>query len=251
MSFILEQNFFNRTKGFPLEDINFAGFSFGPNLEKFDSFGIISNSYPMYVRVYPLRNGCQDGHIISEDGDYANLDADIRDKEYPKVAWGFSAYLFDCFNVIIDGNIHNKKHNNYIMGSDEDVDFFIDEACAKKQYFDLLWNDYVRYHSGIKYRKITEKRKRISFLKQHLEDEKQLWKQTDPILKNYLLSSVNPKTGALLYNFIVDITKDYHNEIKKQKNKIHFRWIYNLIDYIKKNIIRILSVIWRFIKISL
>lgn len=240
MSFILEQNFYNNAEGFPLEDPIFAGFSIGYNLKEFDSFGIIINSYPMYVRVYPLRGGCQDGHCISREGRYANLDSNTRDKECPKISWGFSAYLFDCLSVIINGELHNKKLSNSVISRDSEVNFDIDETNAKKQYLNLLWNNYIQNNSGIKYRNISERNKRLAFFKQHINDEKKFWKQTEPILKNYLCSTDYPKTGKLLYDSIEDISKKYCKLIKKQKNEIQYKWFYLTIGFVKKNTLKIL-----------
>ncbi|MBR5929610.1 MAG: hypothetical protein IKZ93_06465 [Prevotella sp.] len=241
MSFILEQNFYNVIEGFPLENPIFAGFSIGYNLKEYDSYGIVTNSYPMYVRVYPLRGGCQDGHCISKEGRYANLDSNTRDKECPKIAWGFSAYLFDCLSVIVNGELHNKKLSNYVINRDSEVNFDIDETNAKKQYLNLLWNNYVQNHSGIKYRNISERIKRLAFLKQHINDERKFWKQTEPILKNYLCSAEKQKAGKLLYNSVKDITQQYCKEIKRQRIKIQYRWFYLIIGFVKKNTLKIIS----------
>ena len=241
MSFILEQDFYNRTKGFPIEDPIFAGFSLGCSLGEFDSFGIITNSYPMYVRIFSLRGGCQDGHCISEGGRYANLDSFTRDKECPKIAWGFSAYLFDCLSVIINGELHNKKNSNYVISNDSEINFDLNEANAKKQYMNLLWNNYIQNNSGIKYRNISERNKRLAFLKQHINDEKKFWKQTEPILKKYLCSTDNQKAGRLLYDFVEDITQQYCMEIKRQYRIIQYRWFYQIIGFAKKNTLKILS----------
>lgn len=244
MSFILEHDFYNNDTGFHLENPVFASFSFGCNLEKYDSFGIITNSYPMYVRIYELRGGCQDGHCISPEGRYANLDSNTRDKECPKIAWGFSAYLFDCFSVITNGELHNRRNSNYVITHDSDANFDIDETNAKKHYLNLLWNNYIKNHSGLKYRNKTEREKRIAFLKQHINDEKIFWKQTVPILKNYLYSTENQKAGKLLFDSIEDITKQYCKEIKKQRNIVQYRWFYQIIRLVKKNTLKILSGIF-------
>lgn len=241
MTIILEQDFYNHAKGFPLENPVFAGFSFGCNLNEYDSFGIVSNSYPMYVRIFPLRGGCQDGNCIFAEGRYANLDSDIRDRECPKVAWGISAYIFDCLNIIASGEIHNKHLTNYVISQDADVDFVIDEESAKNHYHKSLWDYYKQTHSGIKYRTMSEKGKRIAFLKQHIYDEKLFWKRTEPILRNYLCSRENQKVGKLLFDSIESITKQYYKEINKQRNIIQYRWFYQTIGFIKKHIIIIAS----------
>ena len=241
MSFILEQNFYNKTKGFPLEDPLFAGFSFGCNLNEFDSFGIITNSFPMYVRVFPLKGGCQDGHCISKEGRYANLDSETRDKECPKIAWGFSAYLFSQLCIIVNGEIYNRKDHNYIINKNEDINYQIDEAEVKECYLNILWDDYKRFHSGTKFRNISEKRKRVSFLKQHINDEKLFWKQTESVLKAYLCTSTNQKASKLLYDSIEFITNQYLKEIKKQKNDLKYNWICRTKNFVKKHTIKIIS----------
>jgi len=240
MAIILEQDFYDHDKGFPLEDPVFARFSFGCNLNEYDSFGIVNNSYPMYVRIFPLRGGCQDGDSISEEGRYANLDSITRDKECPKIAWGFSAYLFDCFNVIANGERRNRKNYDYVISHDSDSNFDIDEINAKTHYLNLLWEDYRQTHSGIKYKDVSERSKKITFLRQHLNDEKRFWKQTEPVLKKYLISSANQIAGKLLYDSIEDITKQYFKQIKKQKNEIQYKWFYMTIGFVKKNTLKIL-----------
>lgn len=241
MTFISEQDFYNKTKGLPLEDIVFAGFSFGCNLNEFDSFGIILNSYPMYVRAFPLRGGCQDGHCISKEGRYANLDSKTRNKECPKIAWGFSAYLFSQLCIIVNGEVYNRKHHNYVINQDEDINYHIDETEAKNRYLNILWNDYKKFHSGTKYRNVSEKRKRISFLKQHINDEKVFWKQTESVLKTYLCPPTSQKASKLLYDSIEIITNQYLKEIKEQKNDLKYNWIYQTKDFVKKHIIKIIS----------
>ena len=241
MSFILEQYFYNKTKGFPLEEPKFAMFSFGCNHNEYDSFGIITNSFPMYVRVFPLRGGCQDGHCISKEGRYANLDSETRNKECPKIAWGFSAFLFCHLSVMIDGETYNRNYHNYIISNADDVNYHINETTVKDNYLSIIWNDYNKLHSGIKFRDVSEKSKCITFLKQHHKDERIFWKRTKPILKEYLCSSVNQKAGKLLYDYIEVITKQYRKEIKKRLNHIQYKWFYQAIRFIKKHIIKIAS----------
>lgn len=248
MSFILEQNFYDHSIGFPLEKIDIAGFSFGCNLKGHDSYGIITNSYPMYVRVFPLRDEGQYRYVISEECEYANLDSQTRDKDCPKIAWGISAYLFRCFSVISSGELYNRKYCNHIIKEDEDIDYYIDENEAKTQYLYLLWDNYKRNHSGIKYRKLSERNKRLTFLRKHLKDEKAFWKRTDILLKSYLLSSANVEAGELLYNSIKDITKHYCKEIKKKQYNIQYRWIYQLFVFIKKNLMNIFSFVLKIFK---
>ena len=249
MSFISEQDFYIQSKGFPLENLKFAGFSVGCGNNEFDSFGIVKNSYPMYVRIFPLRDKAQFSPNISIDGFYAKLDSNQRDKECPKIAWGFSAYLFGSLNVIDDGECYNRKHYAHPIYSNSDVDFSIDEVEAKRQYSNLLWEDYRKKYSGVRYRKHSEKNKRISFLEQHIEEEKSFWNKTEPVLKGYLLSSENPEAGKLLYDTIKDITIQYHKEIVKQKRLIHYSWFFKLIEFFKRNSLKIFSSIIRIIKI--
>lgn len=241
MSFILEQDYYNKAKGFSLEEPRFANFSFGCNSNDYDSFGVIYDSYPMYVRIFPLINGYQNGYSISKEGRYANLDSHTRDKECPKIAWGFSAYIFCHLFVIINNEVCNRKDCNYIIRDIEDINYYINETATKDLYLKLLWNDYNKIHSGIKYRGVSDKTKRIAFLKQHYNDEKLFWKRTEPILKDYLYSSVNQKAGKLLYDSIEIITKQYCKELKKRLNNIQYKWFYQTNAFLKKNTVKIFS----------
>ena len=241
MSFILEKDFYNKANGFPLEDIVFANISFKCNLERHDNIGIIVNSYPMYARIYPQIDGCQYGHNNSEDGEYANLDDTTRDMECPKLAWGFSAYLFGFYSVIDKGKLHSKKHTNIVISHDSDVNFDINETSTKNQYIKQLWEDYRQSHSGIKYRDVSERSKHISFLRQHIKDEKIFWKQTKPILKKYLFSSTNLEAGILLYNSVEDITKQYIKEIENRLCNIRYKWFYQTIRFVKRHILKFIS----------
>lgn len=247
MSYILEQDFYLQSKGNPIENLEFASYSFGDNLDKYDSFALVCNSFPMYIRVFPLRNGHQYGDGISENGRYAKLDTQTRDKECPKIAWGVSAYILYCHSIITNGKVCNLRGHNQVIQINSDINFYIDEAKTKSTYFTLLWEDFKQNHSGVKFRNKTEREKRIAFIKQHTKYEKIFWKRSKPALINYLCTSNESIAGKLLFHSVETISLQYRKELMIQFIHLRYEWLFIVLRFIKKHIIKFLLGLFAFI----
>ena len=241
MSYILEQDFYIQSKGNPIEDPEFASYSFGENLEKYDSFALVRNSFPMYIRVFPYRNGHQYGYDgISGNGRYAKLDTQIRNRECPKIAWGVSAYILYCHSVIFNGKVCNLKGQNQVIQINSDTNFYIDEAKTRSTYLSILWEDYKQNHSGVKFRNKTEREKQIAFIKQHTKYEKIFWKRSKPTLTKYLCTSEESIAGKLLFHSVETISLQYLKELKSQIIHLRYEWLFIVLRFIKKHIIKFL-----------
>ena len=203
MENIYREDEFYKDNGWPTESLNYCSYIFYTGNETeygedYDQFALVDNALYPYIRLTEKRgmyqSPCGGMSIIVTNGSFARKSEEERDKECPKIAWGFAAMFLSCLRYDI-------KQKDYVLLKDKNR--------LIMEYYDKHLQIYLQNHNGLMYSKISDKQKELDFLAEHKRLIRELWEKSTP-LKKY------PE----LFEYSDDAEKDYESFLQSREDKI-------------------------------
>ena len=191
---------FYKDNGWPSESLCYCSYHFYNGNETeygedYDQFALVDNALYPYIRLTQKRGMCQSPcggmSIIATDGSFARKSDEERDKECPKIAWGFAAVFLSCLR-------YDMEQKDYVLLKDMNR--------LTREYYDKYLQIYFQNHNGLKYSKITNEQKELDFISEHERLIKELWVKSAP-LKRY----------PDLYEYAGDAEEEYEEFLKARK----------------------------------
>ncbi len=203
MSELYKEEDFYKDEGWPTEEFSYCEYKFhqgdDPEWgEDYDQFVLVVNALYPYIRLTKKRGQHQSpcGHmsVVAREGHFAQKSDEEREKECPKIAWGFAA-------VFISELRYDNQQKDYVPLKDRDGLF--------RNYYNKYLQLYLQNHSGLKYLNVTNDQKELDFLGEHEIIISALWEKSES-LKNY------PE----LYEYAVRAEADYERFLANRREKI-------------------------------
>lgn len=197
-----EEDFY-KDNGWPTESLRYCKYRFYNGNETeygedYDQFALVDNALYPYIRLTQKRGMCQSpcGGIstIATDGSFARKSDEEREKECPKIAWGFAAVFLSCLR-------YDMEQKDYVLLKDMNR--------LTMEYYDKYLQIYLQKHNGLKYSKISNEQKELDFISEHERLIKGLWMKSTP-LKRY----------PDLFDYAGDAERDYENFLKARKLEV-------------------------------
>lgn len=197
-----EEDFY-KDSGWPTEHFCFCNYRFPMGMnpewgEDYDKFILITNALYPYIRLSRKRgqyqSPCGLATVVAPENSYAKQSDDERDKECPKIAWGFAAiFIADL---------------RYDDGQEDFVPFKgIDRLV--REYYNKYLMIYMNNHNGLRFSKISNEQKELDFLAEHETIIRNLWDKSVP-LKKY----------TLLYKYATEAESEYECFLKTRNMEI-------------------------------
>ena len=214
-----EEDFY-KDNGWPTESLRYCKYRFyNGNVteygEDYDQFALVDNALYSYIRLTQKRGMCQSPcggmSIIATDGSFARKSDEERDKECPKIAWGFAAVFLSCL-------CYDMEQKDYVLLKDMNR--------LTMEYYDKYLQIYLQNHNGLKYSKLSNEQKEIDFLSEHERLIRELWEKSTP-LKRY----------PDLFDYAGDAEKDYENLLKARKLEVEKQLVSALTSEKKPNVV--------------
>lgn len=203
MGEIYSEDEFYKDNGWPSEILKYSDYCFYNGHiteygEDYDQFALVDNALYPYIRLTEKRGKCQSpcGHssVIATDGTFARKSESERNKDCPKIAWGFAAvYLINLK--------YDKKQEDYVE--------LKNRSTLIKEYYNRYLQIYLDNHSGLKFSKLSLEQKELNFLNEHEPVIKGLWEKSTP-LKKYLV----------LFEYASEAESDYERFLQERRNVI-------------------------------
>lgn len=203
MGEVYKEEDFYKDGGWPSESLSYCSYKFYTGNETeygedYDQFVLVDNALYPYIRLTEKRGMCQSpcgGMLfIATDGSFARKSEEERDKECPKIAWGFAAVFLSCLRYDIE-------QKDYVLLKDKNR--------LIKEYYGKYLQIYLQNHNGLKYSKISDEQKELDFLVEHKRLMRELWDKSTP-LKRY------PE----LFEYSDDAEKDYESFLQSREDMI-------------------------------
>lgn len=192
-----------KDNGWPSETLKYSDYCFYNGHiteygEDYDQFALVDNALYPYIRLTEKRGKCQSpcGHssVIATDGTFARKSEAERNKDCPKIAWGFAAvYLINLK--------YDKKQEDYVE--------LKDRSTLIKEYYNRYLQIYLDNHSGLKFSKLSLEQKELNYLNEHEPVIKGLWEKSTP-LKKY----------PVLFEYASEAESDYERFLQERRNVI-------------------------------
>lgn len=203
MEDLYQEDEFYKDDGWPTESLRYCDYRFyNGNIseygEDFDQFVLIDNALYPYIRLVKKRGSCLSPcggmSVVASSGTYARKTDEERDKECPKIAWGFAAvYLANLF--------YDTHQEDYVELTDRNK--------VISEYYNKYLKIYLNSHSGLKYSKITKEQKELAFISEHETIIHKLWEKSTP-LKKY----------SPLYEYAIQAETDYEEYLRERRSAI-------------------------------
>lgn len=166
--------------------------------EDYDQFILVVNAEYPYIRLSPKRGNCQypcgGSSLIATDGSFAKKDDAEREKECPKIAWGFVAiYLLNLR--------YDRKQDDFVELKERSI--------VIRDYYDKYLKMYLDNHNGLKYSKLSMKQKELDFIAEHEVIIRELWGRSTPLAKY-----------PALFEYAKSAEKDYEAYLPCRKNEV-------------------------------
>lgn len=202
MDYYSEKDFY-QDNGWPTERLYYCDYvfytnhmtEFGPD---YDLFALISNAIYPYIRLTKKRGQCHFPCGLSDapalESKYAQKTETERDKECPKIAWGFAA-------VFLANIRYDTQQKDYVLEKEPYVIY--------DEYYEKYWSIYKSSHNGLRLSNILEEQKELDFIGEHNEVICRFWEKSEP-LKDY----------PDLYKYANDIEKQYEEFLQRRKKSI-------------------------------
>lgn len=150
-----EEDFYN-DKGWPSERLVYSKYILNIVGDDYDQFILVVNAEYPYIRLSPKRGNCQfpcgGSSAIATDGNFARKDDAEREKECPKIAWGFVAiYLLNLR--------YDRKQDAFVELKERSI--------VIRDYYDKYLKMYLDNHNGLKYSKLSMEQKELDFIAEH------------------------------------------------------------------------------------
>lgn len=203
MSEIYKEEDFYKDEGWPSEEFSYCEYKFhqgdDPEWgEDYDQFVLVVNAQYPYIRLTEKRGQHQSpcGHmsVVAREGHFAQKSDKEREKECPKIAWGFAA-------VFISELRYDNQQKDYVPLKDRDGLF--------RNYYNKYLQLYIQNHNGLKFLNVTNDQKELDFLDEHEPIIRALWEKSEP-LKNY------PE----LYEYAIRAETDYERFLENRRKEI-------------------------------
>ena len=166
---------FYKEDGMPQELFSYCKYQLDVEGERWKTLALITNCKIPYLRTHYYECGnsypCGRCQCASPDGEYSRFNTEKRDKKYPIVAKGIAAIF--AWDLEYD----NEK---------EDFLLPCEDGKLLSLYYDKALRSYLIAHNTRRYLNLTTEEKERAFLKEHLEEEKLLWAESEA-LKDYPL----------------------------------------------------------------
>lgn len=203
MENIYREEDFYKDNGWPSESLSYCSYHFYNGNETeygkdYDQFALVDNALYPYIRLTEKRgmyqSPCGGMSIIATDGSFARKSDEERDKECPKIAWGFAAVFLSCLR-------YDMKQKDYVLLKEKNR--------LIMEYYDKYLQIYLQNHNGLKYSKISNEQKEIDFLSEHERLIRELWEKSTPL-----------KRFPELFEYAGDAEKDYEYFLKIRKMEV-------------------------------
>ena len=203
MEEVYKEEDFYKDNGWPPESLSYCSYIFYTGNETeygedYDQFVLVDNALYPYIRLTEKRGKCQSPcggmSIIAADGSFAKKSEEERNRECPKIAWGFAA-------VFLANLRYDEMQKDYVERKDRNV--------VIKEYYNKYLKIYLDSHNGLKYSKITLEQKELDFLANHEVVIRSFWEKCTP-LKKY----------TLLYEYAADAESEYEDFLKARKIEV-------------------------------
>lgn len=186
-----EEDFY-KDGGEPTESFRYCSYHLNQKGEDYDQFALVTNALYPYIRLAKKRGNshypCGMMACPATDGWYATLSNEERDRQCPKIAWGFVAEFLAnlCY--------------------DYDQDDFVLKANLQdliNAYYNKYLKRYLAVHNGLRYSDVTNMQKELNFLSEHENIIRLLWTKSEPL-----------KTYSQLYEYAERAERDYEKYVK-------------------------------------
>lgn len=200
MGEVFREEDFYKEGGWPSEELSYCCYKFylSDDSDDYDQFALVVNALYPYIRLTEKRGNCQSpcGHssVIATDGSFARMSDAERDKECPKIAWGFAA-------VFISELKYDNLQKDYVALKNKNT--------LIKSYYDKYLQLYLQNHNGLKYRNISAEQKELDLLVEHESIIRSLWEKSTPLAKY-----------SDLYEYAKSAEEDYEGYLKYRKAEI-------------------------------
>ena len=195
---VYKEEDFYKDEGWPSERLVYSKYILNIIGEDYDQFILVVNAEYPYIRLSPKRGNCQypcgGSSLIATDGSFAKKDDAEREKECPKIAWGFVAiYLLNL---------------RYDRNQDDFVELK-ERSIVIRDYYDKYLKMYLDNHNALKYSKLSMKQKELDFIAEHEEIIRELWGRSTPLAKY-----------PALFEYAKSAEKDYEAYLACSKNEV-------------------------------
>lgn len=195
---VYKEEDFYKDEGWPSERLIYSKYILNIIGEDYDQFILVVNAEYPYIRLSPKRGNCQypcgGSSLIATDGSFAKKDDAEREKECPKIAWGFVAiYLLDLR--------YDRKQDGFVELKERSI--------VIRDYYDKYLKMYLDNHNGLKYSKLSMKQKELDFIAEHEVIIRELWGRSTPLAKY-----------PALFEYAKSAEKDYEAYLACRKNEV-------------------------------
>ena len=197
-----EEDFY-KDNGWPSESLCYCSYRFYNGNETeygkdYDQFALVDNALYPYIRLTEKRgmyhSPCGGESIIATNGSFARKSDEERDRECPKIAWGFAAVFLSCLR-------YDMEQKDYVLLKDMNR--------LTMEYYDKYLQIYLQNHNGLKCSKISNEQKELDFISEHEKLINELWVKSTP-LKRY----------PDLYEYAGDAEKEYEDFLEARKIEV-------------------------------
>lgn len=195
---VYKEEDFYKDEGWPSERLVYSKYILNIIGEDYDQFILVVNAEYPYIRLSLKRGNCQypcgGSSLIATDGSFAKKDDAEREKECPKIAWGFVAiYLLNLR--------YDRKQDDFVELKERSI--------VIRDYYDKYLKMYLDNHNGLKYSKLSMKQKELDFIAEHEVIIRELWGRSTPLAKY-----------PALFEYAKSAEKDYEAYLACRKNEV-------------------------------
>lgn len=195
---VYKEEDFYKDEGWPSERLIYSKYILNIIGEDYDQFILVVNAEYPYIRLSPKRGNCQypcgGSSLIATDGSFAKKGDAEREKECPKIAWGFVAiYLLNLR--------YDRKQDDFVELKERSI--------VIRDYYDKYLKMYLDNHNGLKYSKLSMKQKELDFIAEQEVIIRELWGRTTPLAKY-----------PALFEYAKSAEKDYEAYLACRKNEV-------------------------------
>lgn len=195
---VYKEEDFYKEEGWPSERLVYSKYILNIIGEDYDQFILVVNAEYPYIRLSPKRGNCRypcgGSSLIATDGSFAKKDDAEREKECPKIAWGFVAiYLLNLR--------YDRKQDDFVELKERSI--------VIRDYYNKYLKMYLDNHNGLKYSKLSMKQKELDFIAEHEEIIRELWGRSTPLAKY-----------PALFEYAKSAEKDYEAYLACRKNEV-------------------------------
>lgn len=150
-----EEDFY-KDEGRPSERLVYSKYILNIVGDDYDQFILVVNENILILDYLPkegiVNSLVEAFSVIATDGSFARKDDAEREKECPKIAWGFAAiYLLNLR--------YDRKQDDFVEQKERSI--------VIRDYYDKYLKIYLDNHNGLKYSKLSMEQKEMDFIAEH------------------------------------------------------------------------------------